>query len=134
IRVVRSLWILLATSSSRAIWCPRLSMSTSSRVTRSARLSGTRGGVFIGIVAQDVELLSPRIGPGREATRAALDRPVLDLQRVHVELRQVAADDAGIVDVAFLKGRVVVEVAVLDEDVAVIGHGVLLSTTSDDVL
>src|SRR3972149_3559984 len=134
-RVARSVWILLARSISRLICFPRLSMSTSRRVTRSARLSGTRrGGVFIGIVAQDVELLSPRIGPGREATRAALDRPVLDLQRVHVELRQVAADDAGIVDVAFLEGRVVVEVAVLDEDVAVIGHGVLLSTTSDDVL
>src|SRR3990172_5976218 len=100
-------------------------MSTSRRVTRSARLSGTsRGSVFIGVVAQDVELLSPRIGPGREATRAALDRSVLELQRVHVELRQVAADNAGIVNIAFLEGRIAVEVAVLDEDVAgFIGHG-----------
>src|SRR3972149_1515655 len=114
-RVARSVWILLAKSSSRAIWCPRLSMSTSRRVTRSAKLSGTRrGGVFIGIVAQDVELLSPRVGPCREATRAALDRPVLDLQRVHVELRQGAPDDAGIVHVAFLEGRVVMKMGVLE--------------------
>src|SRR3989304_2911019 len=129
-RVLRSVWILLATSSSRAIWCPRLSMRTSRRVTRSARLSGTRrGDVFIGVVAQDVELLSPRVGPARETTRAALDRPVLDFQRVHVELRQIAADDAGIVDVAFLEGRIAVEVAILDEHVVgFVGHGELLST------
>src|SRR3990172_3881989 len=131
-RVARSVWILLAKSSSRAIWCPRLSMSTSRRVTRSARLSGIRrGDVFIGIVAQDVELLSPRVGPGREAARAALDRPVLDLQRVHVELRQVAACDGGIVDVALLERGVVVKVAVLEEHVAgLVGHGSLLLATS----
>src|SRR3972149_3024944 len=107
-RVARSVWILLAKSSSRAIWCPRLSMRTSRRVTRSPRLSGIRrGDVFVRIVAQDVELLSPRVGPARETTRAALDRPVLELQRVHVELRQVPADDPGIVNVAFLEGRIV---------------------------
>src|SRR3990167_4790633 len=122
-RVARSVWILLARSISRLICFPRPSMSTSRRVTRSPRLSGIRrGGVFIGIVAQDVELLSPRVGPAREATRAAFDRPILDFQRVHVELRQVAPDDAGIVDVAFLEGRIAMKVAVLDEDETVVGH------------
>src|SRR3990167_2528596 len=128
-RVARSVWILLARSISRLICFPRPSMSTSRRVTRSPRLSGIRrGGVFIGIVAQDVELLSPRVGPAREATRAAFDRPVLDLQRIDIELRQVAPDDAGIVDVALFEGRIVVEVAVLDEDEAGFGHGGFLST------
>src|SRR3972149_6306547 len=109
-RMARSVWILLAKSISRLICFPKPSMRTSSRVTRSPRLSGIRrGGVFIGIVAQDVELLSPRVGPAREATRAALDRPILDFQRVHVELCQVAPDDAGIVDVALFEGRIGVE-------------------------
>src|SRR3990167_5626996 len=112
-RVARSVWILLAKSSSRAIWCPRLSMSTSRRVTRSARLSGIRrGGVFIGVVAQDVELLSPRIGPDREAARAAMEwgDQLPGLQFGRGQLLNLGC----IVEVAGLVGWILVKFGALD--------------------